>query len=219
MKALHSEFKILIIDDSKVFLSFISEMLSDLPNTELKKINDPRIALEEAISFQPDLILTDFEMPYLNGNEICRLIKNHPELSTIPVIMLTANNHEEQLVKAIEYGANDYLWKSSKKEVVIIKVKGMLKYKKLVEADIKLKQLEAVKALVATSNHEFNNALFISNGHLKKLEKSSQDQDVLDSVKKIKQMNERMEEIVKHLESIKEINLLGNENEIKMLKI
>lgn len=212
--------KVLVIDDSKTFLLYITDILKVIPNLKIHAVLDPRTALIAADEFQPDLILTDFEMPHLNGNQICTLFKNHPKHSLIPIMMLTSNNAEDQLIKAIENGADDFLFKSSKKEVVIIKITGMLRYRKIIEADIKLKQLEAVKGLIATSNHEFNNALFISNGFLNKLKKSNQsNEDELITIEKIIAMNNRMQKVVKSLELMKTIDLTNYDGEVQMLKL
>jgi len=212
--------KILIIDDSKVFLNYITELLnsSDLTDIKLRLIHDSRTAIYAAEEFKPDLILTDLEMPHLNGHLICKEIKNHPALSTTPVMMLTSDNSEDQLIKAIHFGADDYLYKSSKKEVVLIKIKSMLRYKNLVKENIKLKQLEAINALIAISNHEFNNALFISNGLIHKLKKTCKEEH-LATISKIENTNKRMEKVVKKLSDIKDINYEDYEADIKMLKI
>jgi DNA-binding response OmpR family regulator len=212
-----SDNKILIIDDSKTFLKFIVDLLGDLPNIKIRLVHDPRLAIISAEEFMPDLILTDFEMPHLNGMEICQQIKKHKTLSIIPIMMLTTNNSEDQLIRAIDFGADDFLFKASKKEVVLIKIKSLLRYKNLVAADSKLKQLEAVNALIATSNHEFNNALFISNGFIRKMKKMV-DGVHLDHVLKIEELNQRMESIVKNLENLKEIQLEGYAGEVKMIK-
>ena len=212
--------KILIIDDSKVFLSFITDLLnnSDLSDVKLRLINDSRTAIYAAEEFMPDLILTDLEMPHLNGHVICQAIKNHPKLSTTPIMMLTSSNNENELLKAINLGADEYLFKGSSKEVVLIKIKSMLRYKNLVKESIKIKQLEAINALIATSNHEFNNALFISNGLIRKLKKQTTDEQN-SLIERIEEINLRMEKVVKQLSQINAINFEDYDTNVKMLKI
>jgi len=212
--------KILIIDDSKVFLSFITELLnsSDLKNCKIRLVNDSRMAIYAAEDFMPDLILTDLEMPHLNGHLICQEIKKHPILSTTPIMMLTSSNSENELLKAIQFGADDYLYKGSSKEIVLIKIKSMLRYKNLVKESIKIKQLEAINALIATSNHEFNNALFISNGLIRKLKKQSQEEQI-PLISRIEEINQRIEKVVKQLSKINEVNFEDYDSHVKMLKI
>ncbi len=133
-------------------------------------------------------------------------------------MMLTSSNSENELLKAIKFGADDYLYKGSSKEIVLIKIKSMLRYKSLVKKSIKLKQLEAINALIATSNHEFNNALFISNGLIRKLKKQApEDQHAL--IDKIEDINHRIEKVVKQLSKINEVNFEDYDSHVKMLKI
>jgi DNA-binding response OmpR family regulator len=212
--------KILIIDDSKVFLSFITDLLnsSDLKSAKIRLINDSRTAIYAAEEFMPDLILTDLEMPHLNGHLICQEIKKHSLLSTTPIMMLTSSNSEDELLKAINFGADDYLYKGSSKDIVLIKIKSMLRYKNLVKESIRSKQLEAINALIATSNHEFNNALFISNGLIRKLKKQST-VDQLPLIEKIEDINERIEKVVKQLSKVNDVNYEDYADQVKMLKI
>jgi DNA-binding response OmpR family regulator len=210
--------KILIIDDSKTFIAYMTELLGTIEGTIIYAVRDSREAVKAAEEFRPNLILTGFEMPFFNGNQVCSLIKSHPSLSIIPIMMLTANDSEDQLISAIAYGADDYIYKGAKKEVVLIKIRSLLRYKNIMEADTKNKQMDAVKALIATSNHEFNNALFISNGFLRKLKRNVSDEQ-LEIVIKLLDTNKRMIHLVQNLESLKEITLAGMINEVKMLKL
>jgi DNA-binding response OmpR family regulator len=210
--------KILIIDDSKTFALYLTRILAIHPEFEIKTIQDPRLALEVAEQFLPDLILTDFDMPHLNGNEVCTLLKKSPKLSLIPIMMITANSSEDYLIRAIECGADDFLYKDAQKEVVIIKVKAMLRQKKLMESDARLKQFEAVSALIATTKHEFNNAIFISNGFLLKLKRKN-NPEFTETLQRIEDVNVRMYNIVKKLEALKEVNLTTISGDMPMLKI
>lgn len=214
-----SEHKILVIDDSKVFLMYLKNILGKIPNVSVRTIQDSREALSAIIEFKPDIVLTDFEMPHLNGNEICQMLKANEVTSLIPIMMLTSTNTDDQLINAIECGADEFICKSSTKEVISIKIKSMIRYKKLMDADIKSKQIEAVKALIATSNHEFNNALCISNGFIRKLQKKSRSKDAITIIEKIQSMNDRMLAVVQKLENLQNITLEGSHKEIKMLKL
>ncbi|MEI6714509.1 MAG: adenylate/guanylate cyclase domain-containing protein [Verrucomicrobiota bacterium] len=60
---------------------------------------------------RPDLILLDVSMPEMDGYECCRILKENPETSDIPIIFLTANNQSESIVKGFDVGAVDYVFK------------------------------------------------------------------------------------------------------------
>ncbi|MGY8768276.1 MAG: response regulator transcription factor, partial [Pirellulales bacterium] len=71
--------------------------------------NDGQSGLEAALANVPDLIILDIMLPNINGYEVCRLIRKH-ELE-MPIIMLTAKGQEEDIVRGLELGADDYVTK------------------------------------------------------------------------------------------------------------
>jgi|GEM_PF-2324122 len=213
-------FKILVIDDSKTFLLYIREMFRSYPQYEFTCINNPTEALRILKQQNFDLVLTDYEMPEMNGPELCKLIKSDNMFKLLPILMLTASTEDGALQKAITAGADDFLYKSSTKEIVEIKIKSLLRSKMNMDNEIQEKQLKAVKALVATSNHEFNNALFISNETLKKLKKQKKlESSEIVLIDKAIEMNMRMHGVVKNLENISDIQLMGHTENIQTLKI
>ena len=68
-------------------------------------------ALREIRHSKPDLILTDWLMPGMDGLEFCRTIKDTPEISSIPVIMITCNGEDKDKLRATEMGVTDYFVK------------------------------------------------------------------------------------------------------------
>jgi two-component system phosphate regulon response regulator PhoB len=62
-------------------------------------------------NFDPDILLLDWMLPDLSGIEICKLIKKNEKLSKIPIIMLTARGEEEDKIKGLDSGVDDYMTK------------------------------------------------------------------------------------------------------------
>ncbi len=211
--------RILIIDDSKLFLSYIAQVLKAEQYIEFQTISDPRLALEVALEFMPEIILTDLEMPHHNGIELLRIFKEHPVLKSIPVLMLSSSDAEKNLVHAIENGAHDFLIKTLNPKLILTKIINLLKHKKILDNDTKIKQLEMLNDYITLSNHEFNNAIFIANGNLRKLKKENLTDEAKLSIKKIEEMNSRMTKIVESLEKLKNIDIENFDEEIKFLKI
>src|SRR5262245_49925836 len=68
-------------------------------------------AIELCCSYQPDLILLDIMLPDSDGLDLCKGIRNHPDLAHVPVIFLTARGSETDRIVGLELGANDYVVK------------------------------------------------------------------------------------------------------------
>jgi sigma-B regulation protein RsbU (phosphoserine phosphatase) len=103
--------RILLVDDSSTMRRMLSTLLTD-QGYEVKTGVDGNDgyakAREEPV---PELILTDFEMPELDGPGLCRLLKADKELATIPVLMLTTLGETKSKVEGLDAGADDYIQK------------------------------------------------------------------------------------------------------------
>ncbi len=99
--------KILVIDDDQSFLEALKQaFLSD--EYELVTAHSGRDGLQQALAFHPDLIFLDVMMPEMDGWEVCRRLR---EFTNIPLIFLTAKEGEENIVKGLMLGGDDYLQK------------------------------------------------------------------------------------------------------------
>jgi DNA-binding response OmpR family regulator len=73
---------------------------------------DGRIASDRIASgVVPELVILDGMLPYVNGYELLAMLRSTPAWKTVPVLMLTANSREADVVRALEAGANDYVTK------------------------------------------------------------------------------------------------------------
>jgi two-component system alkaline phosphatase synthesis response regulator PhoP len=84
-------------------------------------------ALEKARKSKPDLMLLDIMMPEMDGLEVCRLIRSEAKFENTGIVMLTAKGDEEDIVKGLELGADDYIVKPFSPKVVIARVKAVLR--------------------------------------------------------------------------------------------
>lgn len=101
------DYKVLIVEDDKSIREYLQMELSHEGCT-VTEASDGRIALEKALSSEFDIILLDIMLPYVNGVEVCRKIR---EKSSVPIIMLTAKGDVSDKVLGLDSGANDYLTK------------------------------------------------------------------------------------------------------------
>lgn len=101
--------EILIVEDNTELREYLAEHFKNKYKVHLAE--DGLAGLNIAREINPDIILTDVQMPHINGYEFCNEIRHNFETSHIPVVMLTANNTIEQQIEGLSTGADAYLAK------------------------------------------------------------------------------------------------------------
>src|SRR5687768_2444207 len=115
--------KILCADDDQDLLALIAFTLSQAGYLVVRA-GDGTSAIRCFASELPDLVLLDINMPGASGFQVCEAIRAH---SRIPVMMLTVRGEEEDLVQALELGADDYLTKPFSPRTLLARVKALLR--------------------------------------------------------------------------------------------
>ncbi|HRL10976.1 MAG TPA: response regulator [Aggregatilineales bacterium] len=117
---------ILVVDDEVGALTLIGIMLERGGFSVLKAKNaaDALAVLDQNL---PDLIILDVMMPGgIDGIELCAMIRQRPDTGTLPVLILSARNDAESIMRGMEAGANDYLPKPILHHDLVSKVRTML---------------------------------------------------------------------------------------------
>ena len=117
--------KVLIVDDEENIVISM-EFLLKQAGYDLAIARDGQEAIEQVISFDPDLILLDVMMPKINGYEVCRRIRQNPDWQAIKIIMLTAKGREVEVTKGLALGANSYVIKPFSTKELMSEVKRFL---------------------------------------------------------------------------------------------
>ena len=118
--------KMLIVEDEEALL----DLLKFNFNKEGYKIDtatDGETALEKILYNPPDIIILDWMLPKLSGIELCRRIRKNKEHKNIPIIMLTAKGEEEDKLRGLETGADDYITKPFSVNELVARVKAVLR--------------------------------------------------------------------------------------------
>jgi two-component system alkaline phosphatase synthesis response regulator PhoP len=123
---------ILVVDDNVPNLELIQAYLEDV-ECQVVPAHDGIEALNLVARRKPDLILLDIMMPKMSGFEVCRRLKNDPETSDIPVIMVTALNEFGDIERGIDSGTDDFVSKPVNKLELLTRVRTMLKIKHLTD--------------------------------------------------------------------------------------
>ena len=118
--------KILIVEDEKDIRNLLIFNLQK-HHYEVDSIHDGEKALPLIRKNKYDLILLDIMLPGVNGFDLTRIIKNDNLISQIPIIMLTAKGEDEDIVKGLTIGADDYIIKPFSIKVLIARIENVFK--------------------------------------------------------------------------------------------
>jgi len=113
---------ILIVDDEPNNLKVLYELLAR-NNYDVRAARDGQTALEAIRAEVPDLILLDIKMPYIDGYEVCQILKSNAETRDIPIIFISALNQVEDIVRAFDAGGVDYITKPFRHAEVLARVR------------------------------------------------------------------------------------------------
>jgi two-component system KDP operon response regulator KdpE len=115
--------RILVVDDEERMVRFIRLNLEHDGFQVIEAFNGTQ-AIEQVRSNLPDLILLDIMMPDIDGFEVLKIIR---EISSVPVIMLTAKGEEDDRVRGLELGADDYVTKPFSPRELVSRVRAVLR--------------------------------------------------------------------------------------------
>lgn len=123
--------KILILDDNPVNGMLLEKMLSISGYSNVVTLTDSREVFEVYQSFKPDLLLLDLQMPYYDGFEVLEGLNRLKDSDYLPVIIITAQSDKENLLKALELGAKDFVGKPFDRTEVLMRIRNMLEIRML----------------------------------------------------------------------------------------
>jgi len=122
----NSKKRILVVDDEPDFLMAIKAML-EVNGFEVLAATDGQEGLSVARLEKPDLIVLDLMLPKMDGYKVCRFLKFDEKYRMIPIIMLTARGQEDDKQLGKEMGADFYIVKSERPEILLKKINEFLK--------------------------------------------------------------------------------------------
>lgn len=117
--------KVMIVEDEPSIFNLIETLLR-AKGYDVQVAPDGNKALQSMPDFKPDLVLLDIMIPGVDGLEVCKIVKEHPETKSTKVVMLTSSKSEEAMDQAMSAGADWYIAKPFKIDAVIDKVKQLL---------------------------------------------------------------------------------------------
>jgi signal transduction histidine kinase len=157
--------RVLVVEDTREMLQFIQLQLREHFDVYLAE-NGVK-GLEMCQKIKPDLVVTDYMMPEMDGKEMTSLIKSNPETTHIPVVMLTAKADEAARVEGREAGADEYLAKPFSTTELIAVIRNLLKTQAKQADRLMTQKMDSLQIVAGRMAHEIHNPLnYIRNGAL-----------------------------------------------------
>ena len=120
--------KILVVDDTPRNVKLLADVLA-VRGYAVVTAESGAEALEKVEAERPDLVLLDVVMPGMSGYEVCRKIRENPATGVLPVVMVTALDPNQERVKGIEAGADDFLTKPINQAELLARIRSLLRVK------------------------------------------------------------------------------------------
>jgi two-component system response regulator VicR len=122
---------VLIVEDERAIVDILEFNLKRAGYTILKAFDGPA-GLDMALSKKPDLVLLDIMLPMMDGFSVCRAIRERD--AVLPILLLTARGEEEDKVRGLELGADDYITKPFSVKELLARVKANIRRTQLEES-------------------------------------------------------------------------------------
>ena len=158
--------KLLLVEDEDR-LAAVLKTFFEKENFSVETVSDGEDAIFHAESLKPDIILLDWMLPNMSGLEICRQIRSTKDLKTIPIIFLTAKGEEEDKLRGLDTGADDYVTKPFSQMELLARINSLLRrsnpsnldeqlsYKNTITMDLKTHRVKREGQSVKLNPKEF----------------------------------------------------------------
>ena len=119
---MNKDMKILVVDDFSTMRRIIKNLLRELGFSNIAEADDGTTALPMLQKGDFDFLVTDWNMPGMEGIDLLKAIREDPNLSALPVLMVTAVSKREQIIEAAEAGVNGYVVKPFTAQTLMEKI-------------------------------------------------------------------------------------------------
>ena len=213
--------RILIVDDSEELKNLLKATLEPL-KYDLHFANDGVEGFDLAKKTYPDVIISDWRMPRMDGVEFCQKIKKDPQLHTVYFILLTIISTQTEKIFALDSGADEYMTKPFEMRELLAKLRAGLRIRSLQKKLAELEHRNALIEMATTLGHKINNPLTTVIGQLEILQRKIQKKDysnIESNIERCLEQSDKITKIVKKLINLSDPRLTTYLEDKKMLDL
>ena len=208
-----AENTILVVDDDTISIQMVQAIL-EKGEFDIITATSGKECIEKARNLKPQLILLDIKMPEMSGIEVCKVLRQDQNTSSIPVIFVTADTDNSTLEEAFYAGGTDYVCKPINRVELTARINSAITQRIMSERLLEKGKLKAILELAGGVCHELNQPLQVVSGYTTLLMSEIPEDDTrFEMVVTIAEQVERITEISRKLMNItryKTRNYLGD---------
>lgn len=213
--------KILVVEDEK-YTRLIIEKLLKKNNYDVYTATNGKDALDIVEEIKPKLIIADWNMPVLNGIDLCKAVKRNDKLKSIYFILFTAKISLEDRVEGLDSGADDFMIKPTENEELLARVRTGLRVVNFQSELTKIEHDKAIVEMACTIGHQMSNPLNSLIFSLKSLQdklSSKEEKHLNEEMSLVKLSVEKIQLLITELIKLEKPEMTDYNSDIKMLKI
>jgi len=116
------DIKILVVEDNEKIRKLLCNLLKNIGYNSVAEAQNGKAAWDKLHAYNYDLVLTDWQMPVMDGIELLKLIRKDAHLKELPVMMITASDSQESIVEAAKNRVNGYIVKPFSVKTIVEKI-------------------------------------------------------------------------------------------------
>ncbi|HET53897.1 MAG TPA: response regulator transcription factor [Ignavibacteria bacterium] len=219
---MNEKWKILIVED-EADTAYILGLLLKKNNFEIKIAKNGQEALEVIDDFMPLVVIADWNMPVMNGLELCERMKSSDKYKLIYFIILTARSTLQDRVKGLDVGADDFLLKPIENQELLARIRTGIRIHNLQNELRKIEHSKALIEMATTIGHKINNplsSLVISLDNIKaELNNTELAKNISDDYKIIDESIKKIQVLAKDLTHLQQPELIQYSENKNMLNL
>lgn len=156
-EALEDAYKILIVEDNTELLLLMKQLLQK--KYRILTAHNGQEALDIILTNDLDLIISDVMMPVMDGNELTEKVKTNPDISHLPIILLTAKTQEKDRAHSLLIGADEYITKPFRMGDLSLRIKNIIENRQRIQRDFRHQTIEETTKKASNSHSPDNEFL------------------------------------------------------------